>query len=140
MRRVFLDPDGTNKEFFGVIIQHASGVRYSQQCGCTATALRETEGYYVPLKSQKTIIRNEATFITELRNVFHNKNNNADYGFSEDQMMRLAAIIESIPWWNESERLSHLRLDEKRKHEITEAWVPIFTPDGPGILIWPNCD
>src|SRR4030042_3275538 len=136
VRKAFLDPDGTNKEYFGVIVQYASGVRYSQQCGCTANELREVEGYYIPLRCQKTILSDEVTFIMELRNVFHNLKDKENFGFSEDQMRRLVEIIEDLPGWDEKERLSHLRLDENRKHEIPEAWGPIFTPDGPGILTW----
>jgi len=33
-----------------------------------------------------------------------------------------------------------IELDESRSDEIDEAWVPVTTPDGPGILTWENSD
>ncbi|MGW9028169.1 DUF6210 family protein [Streptomyces sp. NPDC055722] len=33
-----------------------------------------------------------------------------------------------------------LVLDESRLAEIDEAWVPVVTPDGPGVLVWENSD
>ncbi|WUO43891.1 DUF6210 family protein [Streptomyces sp. NBC_00285] len=31
-------------------------------------------------------------------------------------------------------------LDESRLAEADEAWVPVLTPDGPGVLTWENSD
>ncbi|WP_460358611.1 DUF6210 family protein [Actinoallomurus acanthiterrae] len=33
-----------------------------------------------------------------------------------------------------------LELDEERLHELDEAWTPVVTADGPGILVWQNSD
>ncbi len=33
-----------------------------------------------------------------------------------------------------------LALDSARLAEADEAWVPVATPDGLGILLWPNSD
>ncbi|MGW3119964.1 DUF6210 family protein [Streptomyces sp. NPDC001107] len=33
-----------------------------------------------------------------------------------------------------------LVLDESRLAEADEAWVPVLTPDGPGVLVWENSD
>ncbi|WP_328753160.1 DUF6210 family protein [Streptomyces sp. NBC_00285] len=33
-----------------------------------------------------------------------------------------------------------LLLDESRLAEADEAWVPVLTPDGPGVLTWENSD
>ncbi|MFI8456658.1 DUF6210 family protein [Kitasatospora sp. NPDC085464] len=33
-----------------------------------------------------------------------------------------------------------LQLDESRIGEADEAWVPVITPDGPGVLVWLNSD
>ncbi|MEU6356441.1 DUF6210 family protein [Streptomyces sp. NPDC047072] len=35
---------------------------------------------------------------------------------------------------------SLLDLDESRLAEADEAWVPVLTPDGPGVLTWENSD
>ena len=31
-----------------------------------------------------------------------------------------------------------LLLDEQHLGDADEAWVPVLTPDGPGVLVWPN--
>jgi hypothetical protein len=33
-----------------------------------------------------------------------------------------------------------LRIDPARIDEIAEAWIPVETPDGPGVLLYKNCD
>ncbi|MGW2646638.1 DUF6210 family protein [Streptomyces sp. NPDC001393] len=33
-----------------------------------------------------------------------------------------------------------LALDESRLADVDEAWVPVVTPDGPGVLVWENSD
>jgi integrase len=33
-----------------------------------------------------------------------------------------------------------LRLDDGRLDDLDEAWVPVLTSDGPGVLVWPNSD
>jgi hypothetical protein len=33
-----------------------------------------------------------------------------------------------------------LKLDESRIAEADEAWVPVLTPDGSGVLMWFNSD
>jgi hypothetical protein len=38
------------------------------------------------------------------------------------------------------ELLDRFALDESRLAEADEAWVPVFTPDGPGVLTWENSD
>jgi hypothetical protein len=65
--RVFLDPDGSGGDVFGVTVQRATGVAYGTQC----------EG---------------------------------------------------------------LKSDERYVEGFFEAWVPVLTPQGPGVLVWPNCD
>ena len=35
---------------------------------------------------------------------------------------------------------ANLRLDLERVSEIAEAWIPVQTADGPGVLLYDNCD
>ena len=41
---------------------------------------------------------------------------------------------------DESRFPAHLVLDESRLSEADEAWVPVMTPDGPGVLVRENSD
>jgi hypothetical protein len=140
MKKVFLDPDSTIKDYLGVIIRHASGVIYSQQCGCTSTELRDVEGYYVPISGEPVRDEGRYSIIMNLVSVFHQNKKNMGHPISADQRKQLKLVVESIPWWDADENRAHLKLDDNRLDEVTEAWVPILTPDGPGILTWPNCD
>lgn len=33
-----------------------------------------------------------------------------------------------------------LQVDETAIDELDEAWIPVLTVDGPGVLIWSNSD
>jgi hypothetical protein len=52
-------------------------------------------------------------------------------------------LVEGIDYWA-SDALNAtphpLRLDERHLSDADEAWVPVLTPDGPGILVWSNSD
>ncbi|NUP08827.1 MAG: hypothetical protein HOW73_22500 [Polyangiaceae bacterium] len=112
-------------------------------------------GYFVPLGGLKV---DAESFLDplRLRAPFH-MGTSCTYGgeprlrhpnYSELPGKRLELLIEriaEIPWWSgggatdETTRTPFV-LDEKRLSEIVEGWVPVVTPDGAGILIWPNCD
>ncbi|MEV6241519.1 DUF6210 family protein [Lentzea sp. NPDC051838] len=49
MKRVFLDPDGTEHDWLYVVVRAQTGVAYEQQYGGTANRLGEVEGYLVPV-------------------------------------------------------------------------------------------
>jgi hypothetical protein len=140
MRTVFLDPDGTNKDYFGVIIRHPSGVVYSQQCGCTKTEIRSLEGYFVPLGREPFESGGRPLSIAGLTAIFHRAGIGTGEPLSDEARSRLASFVENIPWWDAAENRTHLAVDEARRGETMEAWVPVITSDGPGILTWPNCD
>ncbi|MFF9573324.1 DUF6210 family protein [Streptomyces sp. NPDC014685] len=48
----------------------------------------------------------------------------------------------SLYWASDGhmEELHTLRLDGSRFRDADEAWVPVITPDGPGVLLWANSD
>ncbi|WP_407924527.1 DUF6210 family protein [Actinomadura physcomitrii] len=41
---------------------------------------------------------------------------------------------------DEADTRSHLQIDDDRIEGLDEAWVPVRTPDGPGVLVWCNSD
>jgi hypothetical protein len=154
-RRVFLNPDGTLPSLFGVIIEYPTGVRYEHQCAGTECALRETEGYFVPLGGLRFDPEHGVIDPQQLTELFHERNGCVWGGqpwnlppntpmLPPERLDRLKALVESIPYWSSdeagSEQRTHLRLDETRLGELLEAWVPVVTPDGPGVLVWDNCD
>ena len=66
-----------------------------------------------------------------------------NYRWPEDELEKLRQIVSSISYWagdGHSEQPHPLRLDDSRLPEADEAWLPVVTPDGAGILVWPNSD
>jgi hypothetical protein len=54
---------------------------------------------------------------------------------------RLREIVETVGYWAADSLVcwpEPLHLDESRIAEVDEAWVPVITPDGPGVLVWPT--
>ncbi len=52
-----------------------------------------------------------------------------------------------IPCWkifmprrSQDDRQEPLQIDDSRLYELCEAWVPVLTANGPGVLLWENCD
>ncbi len=151
-RYVLLDPDGTWKAgWIAVIVEHRSGVTYENQCTGHATEVRSAEGYLVPLDGLKRNTELGLVDSGELRAPFH-ADGGCAYGsvrgsLPPSRQEALTAAIQQIPYWH---RESHqpdgeelrgcLQIDTRRVEEMSEAWVPVMTPDGPGILVWDNCD
>lgn len=136
---VFLDPDGTGGDRWLYVVVHAeTGVVYQQQYGGTACRHGQVEGFLVPLSSPDEL--------DALRDLFEKVFRGAgtrNYVWPDTERDRLRTTIEAIRYWacDGSTGEPHvLRLDETRMHELDEAWVPVITPDGPGMLVWFNSD
>lgn len=155
-RFVFIDPDGTAHDYLGVIVSHPTGIVYIQQCAGVETLMRSLEGYLVPVGGI-TFDPAQGSISSQGLTVTFHENGGCTYGgegigdppraprLPPDRISQLRAIVESIPYWTalesgETSRRGQLRLDETRLAEIVEAWVPVMTPEGCGILTWPNCD
>jgi len=142
---IFIDPDGTlgassGSAAFGafVIVRSATGVTYAHQCGGIASELRSAEGFLVPVGGARIAEPLIAFFARE----GCGPPNNARW--SDGPVAELRALVAEIPAWRTSphdqgERL-RLSLDESALEEITEAWVPVISPYGRGVLIFSNCD
>jgi hypothetical protein len=152
MRAVFIDPDGTCHSYLGVIVAHPTGVSYFQQCGGVDTIERSLEGFFVPLGGTSFDPEQGHLDSVGLTAVFHDQG--CQFGGASrdgkpqlppERIEELRLLVEAIPYWvtsatGDSDRRDHLRLDDSRLADLVEAWIPVITPDGPGILTWPNCD
>ncbi|MEV5568545.1 DUF6210 family protein [Spirillospora sp. NPDC052269] len=61
----------------------------------------------------------------------------------EQERAKLRDLDEDITYWacdGQSEEPHLLKLDVDRIREADEAWIPVLTPDGPGILLWYSSD
>ncbi|MGE0551659.1 MAG: DUF6210 family protein [Kofleriaceae bacterium] len=144
MRRVFLNPDGTHPAGLGVIVSASTGVSYGTQCGGLATESREAEGYLVLCPAQDRDMRFDVE--AELEQWFAARAPRGETAdtWSQPMVDELAGIVERVVFWftmsdGESSR-GLLALDRSRLGECMEAWVPVLTPVGPGMLTFDNSD
>jgi len=146
---VYLDPDGTSP-FLGVVIECESGVIYANQCAGTNNHERYSEGYFIPLGGAKVNPDDGPVDWTELTAPFH-RGKSCSYGGTtvkrpSDFLDRLNEAVSAIPCWKTQlhgsgeDQREPLVVDETRLDEVCEAWVPVVTPNGPGVLLWSNCD
>ncbi|SCF23336.1 DUF6210 family protein [Micromonospora chokoriensis] len=137
-RFVFLDPDGMAGGWLYVVVEAQTGVFYQQQYGGTACRQGQVEGFLVPMAG--------ADAVTALRQLFEKDFRGAgtwNYPWPNEERNRLRQIIGGISYWacdGRREEPHALRLDESRIREADEAWIPVLTPDGPGVLVWFNSD
>jgi hypothetical protein len=144
---VFLDPDGSGGDVFGVIVQRATGVAYGTQCEGLRNDERYMEGFFVPVSGSMFNPEEGRINVERLRSAFHMGDlclHGSDHFEPSDYVGSLRHAVSSIPFWyidakGETQRVQ-LELDASRLDEAVEAWVPVLTPQGPGVLVWPNCD
>jgi hypothetical protein len=123
-RQVLLYPAGTPHPWWGVIIECHTGIVFAHQCGDEAAVLKRAEGYFVPLDGAA------APRLDALRHAGET----------------LPALVAAIGYWPSNDQpvldpaRMHLALDHSRLDEMCEAWVPVITPDGPGVLVWDKGD
>jgi hypothetical protein len=153
---IILNPDGTQGgEAFGllVLVQAPTGVVYAHQCEGRRTAVRAAEGFLVPVTGLLGgPVGDDAPwpppFVTAAPSLaFFDRTFGGDppdpqrpqYGtWTEAQLRELAGVVAQVPYWTgqagtaaAAERVL-LALDTDRVAELTEAWVPVRTPHGPG--------
>ncbi len=143
VRHVFIDPTGMLGEigYSFVVVEAPTGIVYEQQYGGTACRQGEREGYLVPVAGGEAVRRLRHLFEVSM------KGTGAQYEQLPDDVLEQvrSAVREVVFWkstetgWGQEEGF-FLEMDESRADEVDEAWVPVVTPDGPGVLTWPNSD
>ncbi|MEU6037720.1 DUF6210 family protein [Actinomadura sp. NPDC047616] len=137
-RYVFLGPDGTADVWLYVVVEAPTGVFYQQQYGGTACRQGQVEGYLVPVYGLDAL--------NALRTLFERHFRGAgtwNHSWSAQERDRLRDGVEGVTFWacdGWTEEPRSLKLDESRMAEADEAWIPVLTPDGPGVLLWFNSD
>lgn len=138
---IFLDPDGSRGVGLTVVVAAPTGVTYAHQCAGHATDVRELEGFAVPLSGTEAA----APLLAFFRRFRGNPPDICGETWSDSQIEQLSDIVAVIPFWQTS-RADHddsrefLALDETRLDSLTEAWIPVQTAYGPGVLLCDNSD
>jgi hypothetical protein len=119
-----------------VVVRARTGVVYRQRCGGTARRQGEVEGFLVPVLGPGSYV--------QLRELFEGHFGGAGtwrHRWRDKETESLGELLQGIDYWASDghKAAPHpLQLDKRRLGEADEAWVPVLTPDGPGILVWSN--
>ncbi|MFC8829720.1 DUF6210 family protein [Streptomyces sp. NPDC057137] len=133
-RFVFIDPDGTGGDWAHVVVEAPTGVFYQQEYGGTSRRQGQAEGYLVPVAGASAGI----DALAELFAVFRG-GGAGGHAWAETELDALRAAVGAVRFWacdGAAETPHPLRLDESRLPEADDAWLPVRTPDGPGLLVW----
>ncbi|MFD4671365.1 DUF6210 family protein [Lentzea sp. NPDC058450] len=138
-RLIVLDPDGTAGDTWTyVVVEAPTGVVYSNQYGGTACRHGRAEGFLVPVNGLGALDVLRPLFEKELRGA-----GAWGHEWTGAQVDQLRDAVGRLTYWAcdaSDEVPTTPRLDESRLQEADEAWLPVITPDGPGILVWCNSD
>jgi hypothetical protein len=140
MPYVFLNPDGAEDLGLNLIVEHPTGVLYGQQCAGLLTELRTVEGFLIPVGGPDAARR----FYDWSRRTFRGSGH-PPIAWTEDRIRELAGLVAQVPCWmtdpgGESDERHFLVLDEGRLDECVEAWIPVKSPYGRGVLVLENSD
>ncbi|MGW1910767.1 DUF6210 family protein [Streptomyces sp. NPDC002076] len=140
MKYICLDPDGTGtgQGWMFVIVAARTGVVYQVQgggCGCAQYA---QEGYLIPVFGRDLDQELKEIFVGGLKGQGARR---GDWPAGLLQRLREAVALHVYGSANRDDLFpTSLVLDESRLAEADEAWVPVVTPDGPGMLVRENSD
>ncbi|MFD5559442.1 DUF6210 family protein [Kitasatospora griseola] len=140
-RHIFLDPDGVGagQGWMFVIVAAPTGVVHQNQGGGFGCIQYQQEGYLIPLFGRDLDVDLQEIFVGELKGQGARR-----LDWPAELLDRLRTAVaefgvygsgrhdDAFPTW--------LVLDESRLSEVDEAWVPVLTPHGPGVLVWENSD
>ena len=138
---VLIDPDGSaGSDWMYVVVQRRRDVWYVQQYGGTACRQGRVQGYLVPVDGSLARTELDQLFLVELGGTGLWGGARAPSTAVLEQVKAAVAKLrfwESIP---DAPEPYPLVLDLSRAADVDEAWVPVLTPDGPGVPLWPNSD
>lgn len=147
---IFLDPDGTQEFGLLVVVAAGTGVTYAHQCGGLATETRELEGFLVPVGGPAASRRLREFFRRRFRGnppwLGEGPDAMPGAAWPSADLEELQALVGEIAFWKTSrhgdgeDRQAFLELDTARCSDLTEAWVPVKTVYGPGVLVFENSD
>ncbi|MFJ1758646.1 DUF6210 family protein [Kitasatospora sp. NPDC088134] len=136
-RYVFLDPDssGAGQGWVFAVVAADTGVVYQTQGGGYGCVQYQQEGYLVPLPARNPDDELRALFTGALKG-----QGARGLDWPPALLDRLRTAVAAHRYGAPGTPGVPLALDESRLPEADEAWLPVLTPDGPGVLVWENCD
>jgi hypothetical protein len=131
-------PNGSIEGLF-VIIAAQTGVTHETQCGGLRCQHPSLEGFLVPCSSKAYDL--DGNIEADLEDFFFRRfRNQGDHGdtWAPEAVDELEKLINRVAFWptpaHANNEYLRLELDRSRLADCTEAWIPVLTPYGPGIL------
>ena len=124
-----------------LIVEYPTGVEYGHQCGGYLCEERVTEGYLVPLGQREIELRIYEFFDREFSGHCYQPRND----WTGDRIAQLNKLLAQIPCSacardGSGDKEGSLTIDLERIQECVEAWIPVLSPLGRGVLTLLNCD
>lgn len=141
--------------WLAVVVRRPTGVVYQHQVGGIACHPFLIEGFAVMIGPYKDEPDSSGALlpvkldVDAFINVFH-EGKHCFYGPGDrlpaDRLEQLRRMVADVRYYRcDGHRDGEIPpyrfcLDESRINEIVEAWIPVDTVDGPGVLLYQNCD
>lgn len=136
---VFVNPSAfLLHPWMAVICEAQTGVRYTNQTSGVRCLPRTAEGYYVPVFDARALAELRAVFEDDLQEQGALGGPEVLNPYVERIRGAVSLVRMDSSTGGPSE--ARLKLDDSRLAEADEAWIPVITADGPGVLIWENSD
>ena len=147
-RYIVLDADGSWSPWLIAAIKGPTEVIYEHQCAGTGCDHRLIEGFLVPISGFWLKHEDGVVTVDPFTEIFHEGTacawSWAGSRLPLERLEGLKKLVEKLPYWQcdgqGNDHRLNLKLDENRLFEVAEGWIPITTPDGPGVLLFQNCD
>lgn len=142
MPHVVLDPAGTQNIGLAVIVEAPTGVTYEQQCGGYATEQRTIEGFLIPVGGADEAKKIYDWFWVTFKGHCYRSVHGSPW--SPAAIGQLQTLVSKVPCWHATPNGEcqpyYLQLDVQKMDECIEAWIPVLTPYGRGVLTLENSD
>jgi hypothetical protein len=151
-----MNASGDWPEWLAVIVRRPTGVVYLHQVGGLACHPYLVEGVMVMVGLYKYEPDSTGALLPAkldldaFTEVFH-EGKHCVYGgpgfnLPAERLEKLRRLVADVPYWRIDQHVQgelapyRFCLDESRIDEIVEAWIPVDTVNGPGVLLYENCD
>lgn len=148
---IFLNPDGRQEMGLIAIIAAQTGVTYAHQCGGLAAVECHLQGFAIPLGGPAAAAPLQRFFRETFQGnppiTRQHSQTSGSRQWTDIQLDELAALVGAVELWKtypsqarQEDQRAFVQLDRSRIGELTEAWIPVQTVYGPGVLVLPNSD
>lgn len=136
---ILLNPDGIRDFGLLLLVETSHGIRYEHQVAGYACEQRVARGFLIPLGPPASADPLVEFFERSFRG---NPPLSGWSAWAQDQRDACAHLVSKVQVWDErvADKWVPLAVDYSRGDEVTEGWIPVLTPYGPGVLLFRNSD